>query len=106
VLNAGELVNDNSISGIALAFFSILIGGVVTIIVAQIQAKAKANEAAENAIEAAENAKKAAQNTTNISNGFASGVGAKLDRILLSQEDTAKAIRDHLAWHLNKETPK
>ncbi len=101
---AAELINDNGISGVALAFFSTLIGGIVTIIVTQIQAKAKANEAAIKADEAAENAKTAAKNTTNISNGFASGVGKKLDRIIESQEDTAKALRDHLEWHLNKET--
>lgn len=103
MLLATELVNDNGISGIALALFTAIIGGITTIIVTQLQLKTKAKEAANAALEAKDEAVQAKQNTVNVSNGFASGVGAKLDRIIESQEETATALRKHLEWHLNKE---
>lgn len=103
---AQDLVNDNSISAIALTFFTALIGGVVTIIVALIQVKNKAKDAADAAQEAR-------SNTVNVSNGFASGVDKKLTRIIdeqirvrETQDQISQALREHLEWHLNKETPK
>jgi Na+/glutamate symporter len=103
---AQEFVNDNSISAIALTAFGIIISGVVTIIVALINVKNKAKEAADAAQEAR-------SNTTNISNGFASGVDKKLTRIIdeqirvrASQDEIHRSLREHLEWHLDKETPK
>lgn len=98
------LINGNSISGIALTCFSIIIGGIVTIVVQQLQIRAKQNEAKEAAITAAKSADEAKANTQNVSNGFANRMDRKLDNIATNQEELSRAFRDHLEWHLNKET--
>lgn len=99
-----EVVNDNSISAIALSCFGILITGVVTVLVTLIQVKNKAKDAADAAQEAQ-------ANTVNVSNGFAGGVDKKLTYIIdeqvrqrKAQDETNSALREHLEWHINKET--
>lgn len=105
-----ELVNDNSISGTALAFFTATLGAVTTVFIQNLKMKNDAREAAINAGKAQEAAEKARENTTNVSNGFASGVGRKLDylvtevsRIREIQDSTNEKITTHLEWHLTKE---
>lgn len=105
------MVNDNSISGIALTLFLAIISGIVTIIITNQQLKVKAKEAAKAANDAKDEAVKAKENTVNVSNGFAGGVGKKLDYIIaeitrqrIAQDTTNAALREHLEWHLNKET--
>lgn len=96
-----ELINDNGISTIALGFFSVLLTALTTIGVALINRTRKI----ENGVsEAAENAAIAKQNTVNVSNGFTRRMDTKLDRITESQEELSKALREHLEWHLSKET--
>lgn len=56
--------------------------------------------------EAKDEARQAKENTINVSNGFASGVDRKLNRIIDTQTEHGDAIRRHLEWHLNKETQK
>lgn len=104
MLLATELINDNGISGVAAALFTALIGGMATAIVGIFQVKAKAIEAKARAIEAKEEAEQARLNTTNISNGFASNVDTKLDRIIEKQDKLDDALRNHLEWHLRKDT--
>lgn len=99
------LINDNSISGIALACFAIVISGIVTVVVQQLQIRAKQNEAKEAAFAAAKSADEAKANTQNVSNGFANRMDRKLDTIANNQEELSTALRDHLEWHLNREAP-
>lgn len=87
-----DFLNNNSISSIAFGFFAVIISGLVTIVVQLLKNKQAMNEAKNAAV-------KAQQNTTNISNGFATGVNAKLDRVIDSQETLAEDFRHHLQWH-------
>lgn len=79
-------INTNSISGIALSLFALLIAGVGKVIVDLYQVKRKAAEAVEN--------------TANVSNGFAGGVDKKLDAIIQSQLDIRNRLENHLEWHI------
>lgn len=88
-------VNTNSISGIALTLFAILIAGVGKVIVDLYQVKRKA-------VDAKKASEEAAQNTKNVSNGFASDMGGKLDRIIESQSSMEASLRDHLEWHIKQ----
>ena len=105
-MTLGEVVNDNSISAIALTLFLAIISGIVTIIVTQLQLKSKAKEAAQAANDAKNEASLAKNNTVNISNGFASGVDRKLDWLIAEVTKQRDAQQEHLEWHLNKETQK
>ncbi len=99
---AAELINENGISTIALAFFTALFAGVGTTVVGIYQIKAKANEAKDAALSAQEKATETATNTQNVANGFASRVDRKLDNITSNQEELAREFREHLQWHVEK----
>jgi hypothetical protein len=112
MITALELVNDNSISAIALTFFTALVTGMVAAVTGIYKIRADSKVAMVEATEARKEAEQAKKNTVNISNGFASGVGSKLDRILTEQaqqrkvlDSVSESLQDHLEWHLNKETP-
>lgn len=92
-----EVLNDNSISAYALTLFSIIIGGVTTAVVGIYKIRSDAKEAKNAAL-------KAQENTTQVSNGFASGVGKKLDRIIDKQISLEDSFREHLSWHLDNQT--
>lgn len=98
---ANDLINDNSISGVAFAFFSAITAGVSAIVVAVLQLKSKASEAKSAALEAKAEAEQAKLNTTNISNGFAGDMGRKLDRITELTLENNRTILQHLSWHTN-----
>lgn len=114
MVTAGEFLNDNSISTTAFAFFTALVGGIVTVIVQGMKNKQAAREAALNANEAAKKAEEARKNTVNVSNGFVGGLDKKLEhiataisRIQASTDRTEESMRGHLEWHLDqKETKK
>lgn len=108
-----EVVNDNSISGIALAFFATLITGVVTVLIQVIKSKQAIREAGSDASDAAKKAEQARKNTENVSNGFASGVDRKLtfiideiSRLKSIADNTSESVTNHLEWHLEKESKK
>jgi hypothetical protein len=109
MLLAGELINDNGTSSVAFAFFTALLATTSATIIGIIKVRQDAKEAKDNALEASTAAKKAQTNTTNVSNGFASSVGGKLDSLIDGQiqirravDDQADALRKHLEWHLTK----
>lgn len=104
IVALSDVVNDNSISGYALSLFGLIITGMVTLIIGLYKARTEVKQARDEA-------SKAKENTTNISNGFASGVDRKLTRIIdavsrldETQEATNQAVRKHLEWHLEKES--
>lgn len=101
---AEGVLNDNSISTVAFAFFTAITTGIAGIVVALVQLKTKATEAQRAALEAKVEAEQAKQNTTSISNGFAGNVGRKLDRITELTLENNRAIREHLSWHLDNTT--
>ena len=107
---AGELVNNNGVSSVALTFFIALLSAVSATFLAVYKVRLEAKEAKENAIQANEAAEKARKNTVYVSNGFASSVDGKLDGIIKSQiqirravDEQAASLRKHLEWHLTKE---
>lgn len=101
---AEELVAQGGPSAPVWAFLTTITLAVIAGLFQTVKAKREAREARLEA-------QKAARNTTSISNGFASGVDIHLKRIIktqdrmeVKQDDTAKALREHLEWHLDKET--
>jgi uncharacterized FlaG/YvyC family protein len=107
---AQELINENGISAIALAFFGALFTAVSTIGVAIVNSRKKVQELKDVTVQAAKSAEAAQENTKNVSNGFAAKVDRKLDNIATNQDDLnekfdniSTAFREHLEWHLNKE---
>lgn len=105
---AEAFINDNGISGIGLAFFTALLGAVSATIVGIFQVKNKVSNAEQATVEAREEATQARKNTSAISNGFASGIDGKLDRILDQQDSLMErqnafsaALRKHLEWHID-----
>lgn len=103
---AEELVAQGGPSAPVWAFLTTITLAVIAGLFQTVKAKREAREARLEA-------QKAVRNTTSISNGFASGVDTHLKRIIktqdrmeVKQDDTAKALREHLVWHLDKETQK
>lgn len=101
---AEELVAQGGPSAPVWAFLTTITLAVIAGLFQTVKAKREAREARLEA-------QKAVRNTTSISNGFASGVDTHLKRIIktqdrmeVKQDDTAKALREHLEWHLSKET--
>lgn len=110
MIMSAELINDNGISAIALAFFTALFGAISAIFVQISKSKTAAREAAKKANEASTKAEAARKNTVNVSNGFAGDVDKKLtvivnevQRISKHQDDIAHSLREHLGWHISKE---
>lgn len=110
---AESLINDSGISSTALTLFAIIIGGLATAGVGIYKVRAEQREAKVAAEEAKDAAIQAAKNTVNVSNGFASSVGGKLDRIvtltLVNTEkinDIGTGLREHLQWHMDNQTQK
>lgn len=112
-----QLINDNGISGIALAFFTALFALVGTLAkLAFDDRKERRNEARiqqqqladaiESARIAAKNAEEARTNTKNVSNGFAGGVLAKLERLSEQVSELAISQQKHLLWHQENEKEK
>lgn len=94
----------------AWAFFTAISVALIGVLGAQLKARSDVKKAMalsertkSAADKAAQSAQTAAANTTNVSNGFASSVLGKLARIEQSQQETAKAFRKHLQWHLEHE---
>ena len=105
---AEAFINDNGISGVALAFFTALLASVSATIVGIFQIRNRVSNAEEATAEARKEAEQARKNTAGISNGFASGVDRKLDRILDQQDSLMErqnafsaALRKHLEWHID-----
>lgn len=103
---AEELVTSGGPSAPVWAFLTTITLAIIADIYQTVKARWEARHARVEA-------EQANANTTNVSNGFASGVGRKLDRIIDSQrtlnekqDNLSKAFRDHLEWHLNKESQK
>lgn len=103
---ADELVAQGGPSAPVWAFLTTITLAVIAGLFQTVKAKREAHDARLEA-------QKAAKNTASVSNGFASGVDTHLrriiktmDRVEIKQDDTAKALRDHLEWHLDKETQK
>jgi uncharacterized FlaG/YvyC family protein len=96
MLLAGELINDNGISAIALAFFGALFSGLALLFQQVWQSR-------RNAIQASNEAKKAAANTQGVANGFAGSMGRKLDAINESVQRLDERLDKHIEFHLNKE---
>lgn len=99
---AGDLINDNGTSSVAFAFFTALLATTSATILGIFKVRQDAKEA-KNA------AKEAQANTRNVSNGFASSVGGKLDTLVKGQtqireavDDQADALRKHLEWHVTQ----
>jgi hypothetical protein len=103
---AQELINDGGISVIGATFFTALFGAVSAIGVAIVRTRHATEDLKNVTVEAAENAAIAKENTDNVSNGFTQRMDTKLNRIIDNQDELSKAFRDHLEWHLNKETSK
>ncbi len=108
-----ELINDNGISAIALAFFTALFAAVSSIGVAIVNNRKKTEElkdvtvkVGKSAKHAAESAEKAKENTENVSNGFVGRMDRKLDQLIQTTDEVQTALTKHLEWHLDKETPK
>jgi|SRR4051812_2044104 len=106
---AENLVAPGGPSAPVWAFFTGLSLAVLAIIGQQLKSrsdakllKAQMDVAQSEATKAHKSAKEAQANTANISNGFASSVLAKLERIHESQQETDKALREHLGWHLDR----
>jgi hypothetical protein len=98
-----EMVSPGGPSGPVWAFFTAISLALIGVLGQQIAARHEAKAAKHEASKANENAAKAAQNTTNISNGFVGRMDRKLDCLQQSADETQKALREHLAWHLEKE---
>jgi len=88
-----QLVHEGGPSAPAWAFFTAISLGILTLIGQQLSARKRIDEAADNA-------DIAVHNTSNVSNGFVARVDDKLNRIMATQDDMSKALRDHLEWHL------
>lgn len=108
---AQELVNDNGVSPVALAFFTALFGGMFTALVQIYKIKHTTSEAASNANEAREKAEEARDNTVNISNGFAGKMDKRTQaitdsilRLQTSVDKTNASLTKHLEYHLERES--
>jgi hypothetical protein len=100
--SADELIAPGGPSAPVWIFLTTIVSGVFLTIQQLIKAKHEAREARSEASKAAESAAEAASNTQSVSNGFAGRVDRKLDRIIASQSETDKALREHLRWHLDR----
>lgn len=110
MLFAEDLISPGGPSAPVWAFLSVLVTAAFTTLGVLLKAKSdahyariEAKKAGDEAQKANESATQAQTNTANLSNGFASSVLGKLDRIHQSQQETEKALREHLQWHLNRE---
>ncbi len=115
---AEELVAPGGPSAPVWAFFTTITLALIGLLAQQLksradlkQLKATSERVEDEAIKAHESAAQAQTNTTNVSNGFATRMDRKLDRITDTVEgtnnalrQTEKALRDHLEWHLEKES--
>lgn len=100
---AEELVTSGGPTAPVWAFFTAISLALIGIFSQQIAAKRAAKEAQIKAAEAAKDSRLAQENTSNISNGFAGNVDAKLNRIIDKQDETHAALRKHLEWHLHRD---
>jgi hypothetical protein len=105
---SADLLDSNAVGviGAALvtAFFGLL--STVTVIVVGRRNRSDTKGLQDVVQQASDNAEQAVTNTHSVSNGFAGRMDSKLDAITASQQNLQNAFREHLAWHLNKETPK
>lgn len=106
---AQELVNENGISAIALAFFSTMIPlliviakGVFDTRATSRDARQEASNASRKASKAVESAEAAQQNTQSVSNGFTSDVLGALRRVETKIDKQTEALQNHLEWHLQE----
>lgn len=110
MIEAEQLVSSGGPSAPVWAFLSAITLAVLAIIGQQLKArsdfkqlKMQSEVAQSEARKAHESAEKAQTNTANLSNGFASKVLGKLERIHQSQQATEEAFRKHLQWHLEND---
>jgi hypothetical protein len=110
MLIAEGLISPGGPSAPVWAFLSAITLAVLAIIGQQLKAKSDLRQLREQsemaqseATKAHKSAEKAQANTANISNGFASSVLGKLERIELSQQKTEEGFRNHLQWHLEND---
>lgn len=93
-----DVIADNGSNMVAMwSFLTAISLGLLALMGQQISAKREAKAAHVEAT-------KAQENTANLSNGFASGVDSKLTRIIDKQDKLNDAFREHLEWHLDKDT--
>lgn len=93
----------------AWAFFSAITVALIGVLGTQLKSRsdvkrvtALSERTKDAATKAAESANAAKANTANVSNGFASAVLGRLDRIHAQQLKTDEALRKHLEWHLDQ----
>lgn len=108
-MNVAQIVSSNGPSAPAWAFFSAISIALIGILAQQLKARSDAKQqkallevAKSEAEKANQSATQAEANTANLSNGFANTVLGKLERIQQSQQNTEKAVREHLQWHLDR----
>jgi len=107
MVTLADVVSPGGPSGPVWAFLTGISLAVLAIIGQQLKAKSDlkqmkhSSEAAQSeATKAHKSAAQAQENTANVANGFARTVLGKLDRMYESQQETQKAVREHLQWHL------
>lgn len=89
---AGDLVNDNGISAVALAFFTALFGMVGTIVVAVLKQRTDVRETKESSL-----------STGRLVERKLDILARNHDRLETQIDDLNKAVRDHMEWHLTEE---
>ena len=89
---AQEFVNDNSISGIALAFFTALFGMVATITVAALKQRGDIKVTKESSL-----------STGRLVERKLDILAKNHDRLESQIDDLQAAIRDHMSWHLTED---
>lgn len=110
MLIADDLISPGGPSAPVWAFLTAIISIALTILGTQLKARSdfkqlrEQTELAKNAAQKANaSASQAQANTANVSNGFASAVLGKLERIEQSQQSAEEALRKHLQWHLDND---
>lgn len=106
---ASELVASGGPSAPVWAFFTAISLALIAILGQQLKARTDLRKTRDEASKASESAAAAQENTVNVSNGFVGRMDRKLDRIEeavadtnASLQDTQRALREHLDWHLRE----
>jgi hypothetical protein len=103
---ATELINDNGISGFALAFFTALFAAIGTTIVQVFKLRTETREAKEVS-------KKVQKETSSLNNGLGTQLNRKLDLLAVNHDrlesiadQISDDLRKHIIWHLEQEGKK
>lgn len=101
---ASEVVNDNGISSLALAFFTALFAMLTPVLVQVFKNKTAVRNLRDAVDTAAESAEAAKENTASVSNGFTSRLDRRFDSLDKKQDRLNELFQSHLEWHLHQET--